>query len=205
VQESIPGHLQAAAVAVKHPETHDSCIVVLVAASHDEPRQHALSTTSPLGVGNAPDASGALQKLSEASECAIRAHLAAFPDQYVQPAALAHVPQLPRLPSGKIDRMAISQLPGWQRLLSRRCDRKPDAGVTPPPALTAAQHSELSIMQACMSVLAGSQAAENLEPTTNLLEAGVNSIQVRLPSGEHSRRIQVPCTLACRMQVFVGL
>jgi hypothetical protein len=184
VQESIPAHLQAAAVAVKHPDTHDTCIVVLVAASHYEPRQHALSTTSSLGVGSAPDASGALQKLPEASERAIRAHLAAFPDQYVQPAALAHVPQLPRLPSGKIDRMAISQLPGWQRLLSWRCDRKPDAnrnpnaGVTPPPASTAAQHSELSIMQACMSVLAGSHAAENLEPTTNLLEAGVNSIQV---------------------------
>ena len=163
--------------ALQHPHTLDTCIAVLVADAQ-RPNLHASSSAT-----FSPTAS--LHSLSAASERAIRAHLSVSPEQHVQPAALAQAAALPRLPSGKYDRLSISQLEYWRHVLCGRgvndSEHLPDvnlrSGSMPPPP-TEARHSELSVMHACMNVLAGSPAAIALEPTTNLLEAGVNSIQV---------------------------
>lgn len=173
--------METAAAALTHPVTHDTCIVVLISdasgpASHNE-TFHASSSSS-----NSHQIS--LQRLSAASEHNIRNHLSSFPEEYVQPAVLAQAAALPRLSSGKIDRLSISQLPDWQQLLSNSSkilnmtEDRDTRHLSLPQVSSAGENSELSIMQACMSVLAGSRAATALEPTTNLLEAGANSIQV---------------------------
>ena len=171
VQQCFSGQMEAAAVALQHPRAHDTCIAVLLADAQRPCNLHA-------SLGATKSQSISLQRLSGASERDIRVHLSSFSPHLVQPAALAQTASLPRLPSGKYDRLAISQLQEWQHMLcgSESNPNLNSAEVPRPPS--GHRHSELSIMHACTSVLAGTRADLALEPTTNLLEAGVNSIQV---------------------------
>lgn len=245
VQVCLPDHAEAAAVATRHPLSHDTCIVVLVADGHescsDNPSQNR--PTAPPSASHSASCCYSCgshpRKLPEALERSVREHLFSLPDPFVQPACLALVAALPRLPSGKVDRLRISQLSAWHDILSHaalttetadaprwlsphpptspqpsrmhstrdsrmglqegllpqrtpvgssgvnRSNTKQQSflphvklGAAEVPVSKGSEVSELSIMRTCMSVLAGTGVASALEPTTNLFEAGVNSIQV---------------------------
>lgn len=124
VQECFPPGSQAVAAAVRHPATHDMCVVVAIAPAE------ASSSGEPQCSSMYANVQDAWQKLPSSMESAVRVHLDAQSDRFVQPAALVQLPVLPRLQSNKLDRQAVAQLPAWRLLLSGQ----PAEPVRPPVA-----------------------------------------------------------------------
>jgi hypothetical protein len=183
MQDCLPQGYQVGAAAMQHPGTAQTCIVVAFEAN-GRPDAGAVpcERTSLRGPPHA-SVGGTMSfewRRPEADlERSIRACIQARSSTLAQPAALVQLPALPRLASGKIDRRGLASVPAWCHVLSTGQSGgsgRDTVGSSNLPDVPAT--SECLVMLAAAQALAGSGVETFLEPNTNVLEAGANSMQI---------------------------